>query len=61
VSFKPTYKIGFLKDGSDTILEVSLKFNSIPQNQLIRWSLFFTYILWNYLISSRYEPLTLNI
>jgi len=37
------------------MLEVGFKPNSISQNQLIRWDLHLTYILWNDLISGRYE------
>jgi len=35
------------------MLEVGFKPNSTPQNQLVRWGLHLTYILWIVLISSR--------
>jgi len=37
------------------MLEVEFKPNSTPQNQLVRWGLHSSYILWNCLISGRYE------
>jgi len=42
------------------MLEVNFKSNSIPQNQLVRWSLHRTYIPWNDLISNRCETSNTN-
>jgi len=35
------------------MVEVGFKPNLNPQNQLVKWVLYLTHILWNYLISNR--------